>query len=122
MSTTETMPTQVEYPLYEARAEVFRAMAHPARLRVLECLQDGERCVCELQAVVGASLPTVSRHLALMKTAGLLGCRREGANIYYRLLVPCVTEVFACIDAAIRADSDRRAEVCACCRREGEQG
>jgi ArsR family transcriptional regulator len=108
--------TQLDQALYEARAEVFRALAHPTRLRILECLGDGERCVCELQAVAGGSLPTVSRHLAQMKAAGLLGCRREGVNIYYRLLVPCITAAFDCIDVAIRADSDRRAEVCACWR------
>ena len=109
--------TQLDYSLYEARAEVFRAMAHPARLRILECLAHGEHYVCELQVVVGSSLPTVSRHLAQMKAAGLLGCRREGTNIYYRLLVPCITSTFACIDEAIRADSERRAEVCAACAR-----
>ena len=113
MSTAEPTTLQ-DGPLYEARAEVFRALAHPARLRILECLGAGERCVCELQTVAGGSLPTVSRHLAQMKAAGLLGCRREGVNIYYRLLVPCVIDVFACIDEALRADSERRADICAC--------
>lgn len=101
--------------LYEARAELFRAMAHPARLRILEALREQERCVCDLQRVVGSSLPTVSRHLAQMKAVGLVGCRREGTSIYYRLLVPCVAEIFACIDEALRADGERRAEVCALC-------
>ena len=103
----------MEEIVYEARAEVFRAMAHPTRLRILECLTGGEKCVCELQHVVGSSFPTVSRHLAQMKAAGLLGRRREGTNIYYRLLVPCITNTFVCIDEAIGADSERRAEVCA---------
>lgn len=106
--------------LYEARAELFRAMAHPARLRILEALSERERCVCELQQIVGSSLPTVSRHLAQMKAVGLLGCRRAGTSIYYRLLVPCVTDTFACIDAALRADGERRAKICAACRQEGQ--
>jgi ArsR family transcriptional regulator len=107
----------MEDTVCEARAEVFRALAHPTRLRILECLLGAEKCVHELQEVVGSSLPTVSRHLAQMKAAGLLGCRREGTNIYYRLLVPCITNTFACIDEAIRADSERRAEICAACAR-----
>ncbi len=101
--------------LYEARAEVFRAMAHPTRLRILEALRDRERCVCDLQQIAGSSLPTVSRHLAQMRAVGLLSCRREGTSIYYRLLVPCVTEAFACIDEALRADGERRAAICAAC-------
>jgi ArsR family transcriptional regulator len=120
MSTAE-LATLVDDALYQARADIFRARAHPARLRILEALSGGERCVCELQPLVGSSLPTVSRHLAQMKAAGLVGCRREGTSLHYRLLVPRVTEAFACIDAAIQADGERRAEVCAACRREGKQ-
>ncbi|HEY3398625.1 MAG TPA: metalloregulator ArsR/SmtB family transcription factor [Armatimonadota bacterium] len=114
---TEACCPETDSSLYEARAEVFRALAHPTRLRLLECLADGEHCVCELHVAVGSSLPTVSRHLAQMKAAGLLGCRREGNNIHYRLLVPCITNTLACIDEALRADSDRRAEVCSACSR-----
>jgi DNA-binding transcriptional ArsR family regulator len=106
--------------LNEARAEVFRALAHPARLQMLEALADRELCVCELQALVGSSLPTVSRHLAQMRAAGLLSCRREGTNVYYRLLTPCLLNTLACIDQALRADSERRAQLCAVCHREGE--
>lgn len=105
--------SEAEEALYEARAEVFRALAHPVRLKILECLAQGEKCVCALQEAVGGSLPSVSRHLTQMKAAGLVGCRREGTRIFYFVLVPCVLDTLACIDAAIRADSERRAAVCA---------
>jgi DNA-binding transcriptional ArsR family regulator len=68
---------------------------------------------------VGSSLPTVSRHLAQMKAAGVLACRREGAQVYYRLLVPCLLPALDCVDKAICADSQRRV---ACCSGPGEQG
>ncbi len=112
---TETTVLREDALLYEARAEVFRALAHPSRLQMLEALADRELCVCELQALVGSSLPTVSRHLAQMRAAGLLGCRREGTSVYYRLLTPCLINTLACIDQALRDDSERRAQVCAAC-------
>ena len=82
------------------RARMLKAMAHPSRLLMLETLADGERCVCELQRLVGADVSTVSKHLALMRTAGLVEDRREGLKVFYRLRVPCLVDLFACIDAA----------------------
>ncbi len=102
----------METSAYEFRAEILKAMAHPDRLRMLEALADGEKCVCELQEVVGSALPTVSRHLARMKSVGIVGCRREGNQIYYRLVVPCVLDVFGCLDEVLRREGRRRAEAC----------
>ena len=101
-----------EDAVLEARATVLRAMAHPTRLRMMAALAEGELCVCELQQLVGSSLPTVSRHLAQMRAAGILACRREGVQIMYRLLVPCLLPALDCIDGVIRADSDRRVACC----------
>ena len=93
---------------YEARAEVLKAMANASRLKIMDALAKGERCVCELQEVVGSDLSTVSRHLALMKGAGLLASRREGSNVYYRLRVPCVLQFFGCVEAVISAGAKQR--------------
>jgi ArsR family transcriptional regulator len=90
--------------LYEARAQILKAMAHPSRLMILDALTSGEKRVCDLQAVVGADMSTVSRHLAVMKSAGLLEDRREGNWIYYRLRVPCVMSFFGCVEAVLRRD------------------
>ena len=87
--------------LYEARAELLKAMAHPARLKMIEALTGGEKCVCELQALVGSAMPTVSRHLAQMKAVGIVTARRQGPWVYYRLRVPCVMRTFACLDEAL---------------------
>jgi len=95
---------------YEQRAEVMKALAHPSRLMMLDALAEGERCVCELQEIVGSSMPTVSRHLAQMRSAGIIDGRREGNMVFYRLLVPCVLRVFPCIDAVMRAEAERMAE------------
>jgi DNA-binding transcriptional ArsR family regulator len=97
--------------IYEARAEILKAIAHPSRLAILDALTGGERCVCELQEVVGSDMSTVSRHLALMKGARLLSSRRDGINVYYRLRVPCVLRFFGCLEAVLAADAKERARL-----------
>lgn len=94
-------------PDYQRRAEILKAMAHPSRLMIIDALAQGERCVCELQELVGSSMPTVSRHLSLMRAAGIVAGRRKGSQIFYRLLVPCVTEVFTCVERVLDAERER---------------
>lgn len=93
---------------YERRAEILKAMAHPSRLQIIDALAEGERCVCELQQLVGSSMPTVSRHLSQMKAAGIVAGRREGSQIFYRLLTPCVVEVFECVERVLDGERGRQ--------------
>lgn len=79
-------------------------MAHPSRLAMLEALADGERCVCELQKVVGSDISTVSKHLAVLRAAGLVTDRKEGLWVHYRLRVPCVLKFMTCIEAVLEDD------------------
>ena len=67
------------------RADTFKALGHPARLFMAQTLADGERCVCELQEMVGLDVSTVSKHLAVLRSAGLVVDRREGTKVFYRL-------------------------------------
>jgi len=83
------------------RAGVIKALAHPSRLAMIDRLEKGEACVCELQKIVNADMSTVSKHLSLMKKAGLVEDRKEGLWVYYRLRVPCVIRFFDCIDAVV---------------------
>jgi DNA-binding transcriptional ArsR family regulator len=64
-------------------AEVFKAMADPTRLKILHCLQGGERCVTEVIEAVSGSQANVSKHLAVLKRSGLVDCRRDGLNVFY---------------------------------------
>lgn len=93
------------------RARVIKAMAHPSRLAMLEALGDGERCVCELQKLVGADMSTVSKHLLVMKRAGLVEARKEGLWMHYRLRVPCILDFMECVEAVLK--EDRRSACCA---------
>ena len=71
---------------YEVRARIVKALAHPSRLFIVDELARGERCVCELTEMVGADVSTVSKHLSVLKNAGLVGSRREGQQVFYFLL------------------------------------
>jgi ArsR family transcriptional regulator, arsenate/arsenite/antimonite-responsive transcriptional repressor len=71
-----------------AAAQGFHALADQTRLRILDLLRDGERCVCELQDWLGMSQSALSFHLKTMKEAGLLLDRRQGRWVYYRLNPP----------------------------------
>ena len=85
----------------KARAAVYKALGHPTRLFIVEELSHGERCVCELTAMVGADVSTVSKHLSVLKNVGLVEDEKRGAQVFYRLLVPCVLTSFGCIDAVL---------------------
>ena len=82
----------------ERRVEVIKALAHPSRMLIAETLMSGEKCVCDLQALVGADMSTVSKHLTLMRKAGVLACEKRGLNIYYRLACPCLGSFLRCVD------------------------
>lgn len=85
----------------EARARVMKALAHPSRLFIVDELSRGERCVCELTEMVGADVSTVSKHLALLKQAGVVLDERRGQQVFYRLRVPCILNFFGCVEAVL---------------------
>lgn len=88
---------------YRLRSQVIKAMGHPSRLMMLDALAEGEKCVCELQKLVGSDISTVSKHLALMKNAGIVTDRKEGLQVFYRLKVPCILRFFDCVEAVLEA-------------------
>jgi ArsR family transcriptional regulator, arsenate/arsenite/antimonite-responsive transcriptional repressor len=99
---------------------MFRACSDRTRLRLLSLLRDGELCVCDLVAVIGAPQPTVSRHLAYLRSAGLVLARRDGLWAYYRL-APAVNKthrkLLDCLDQCAAelpqlASDARRAKTC----------
>jgi len=70
---------------FKAQAQLFRALSHPVRLRILDVLARQEACVCHLTEILGQRQPYVSQQLATLREAGLVADRREGTLIYYRL-------------------------------------
>ncbi|MEO3874794.1 metalloregulator ArsR/SmtB family transcription factor [Nonomuraea sp. B12E4] len=72
-------------PLYEAKAELFRLLGHPVRIRVLELLQDGPKPVRELLAEIEVEPTGLSQHLAVLRRSDLVTARREGSTVVYAL-------------------------------------
>lgn len=91
---------------YEARAKIIKALAHSTRLFLVdELARNGERCVCELTEMVGVDMSTVSRHLAMLKGAGIVEDERRGAAVYYRLRVQCVLNFFDCVESVMKSNA-----------------
>jgi DNA-binding transcriptional ArsR family regulator len=87
---------------YEARAKIIKAMAHPTRLFIVdELARNEERCVCELTEMIGSDMSTVSRHLAMLKGAGIIEDEKRGAQVYYRLRVRCVLNFLECVESVM---------------------
>ena len=87
------------------KANVLKAMAHPSRLCIVEDLAKRERCVCELTEMIGADMSTVSKHLTVLKQAGIVADEKRGAMVFYRLRVPCLGKLFETVDSVLECSA-----------------
>lgn len=90
---------------YEARARIIKALAHPTRLFIVDQLSDGERCVCDLTDMIGADMSTVSKHLSVLKNAGIVADEKRGLQVFYRLNTPCALKFFDCVEEVLRTNA-----------------
>lgn len=83
----------------ENNAKIFKALGHPTRLKIVSLLLRGELCVCQLLPEMqgDANGSTLSRHLSILREAGILSSRKEGQSIYYRLKLSCVANFLECL-------------------------
>lgn len=98
-----------EKALYEAKARVLKALAHPTRLWMAEQLAAGERCVCEFVDVIDADFSTISKHLTVLKQAGIVEDDKRGKKVFYRLKVPCVMKFMNCVEAVLASQAKEHA-------------
>lgn len=82
-------------PLYQAKAEFFKTLGHPARIRILELLSAREHSVGELLPWVGVEPTSLSQQLAVLRRAGLVTFRKEGSSLYYSLTSPQIAELLS---------------------------
>jgi len=82
----------------QKRVAVLKALAHPTRLLLTERLMLGEQCVGELRDLVGDDVSTVSKHLLILRNAGVVACQKRGLNVYYRLACECFSDFLQCVD------------------------
>lgn len=80
------------------KAEIFKSLGHPTRLQIVEKLADGEQCVCALLEMFDVDMSTLSRHLSVLKNAGVVVDERRGKNVFYSLRCPCILNMFDCLE------------------------
>ncbi|MTI60322.1 MAG: winged helix-turn-helix transcriptional regulator [Firmicutes bacterium] len=101
----------IKKKLYEARTKVAKALAHETRLEIVDILKEKEaQCVCELTEILRVSQSSVSKHLGILKNAGIVDFRKEGLNVCYYLRTPCVANFFTCLDRIIEEDFKKMKE------------
>jgi DNA-binding transcriptional ArsR family regulator len=112
----------------DCRAKLFKALAHPARLRILEALEQEEACVCHLETLLGLRQAYISQQLAVLREAGLVSDRQEGLYVFYRLADERVPALLALARRGAPDDSKRPPvrplPNCSCpkCQRHGGEG
>ncbi|MGB5230631.1 MAG: metalloregulator ArsR/SmtB family transcription factor [Desulfoprunum sp.] len=103
--------TEKEKALIEAKANILKALGHPTRLWMAEQLAGGEKCVCELAENINADFSTVSKHLTVLKQAGVVEVDKRGKQVYYRLKVPCILNFMPCVEAVLQATAQSHIEL-----------
>lgn len=92
-------------------AEIFKALAHPSRITIIEALAEGKHCVNELTELVGSDMSTVSRHLAQLRNVGLIRDEKVGLQVFYELRCKCVLKFLDCV---VNVTAERVETACQC--------
>ena len=97
----------------EIRAKIIKAMAHPVRLMMIDYLKSEDCSFSELFDLFRLDKSTVSKHLLVLKEAGIVSSRKTGSDMIYRLDVPCITDFFSCVTAVIESNVKKQ-QACLC--------
>ena len=90
------------------QAQIFKALGHPSRLLMVDALRAGELCVRDLQALVGDDMSTVSRHLTVLRQAGIVRGHKRGLHMYYTLALCCLSTFLECTQKHIVGQAQSR--------------
>jgi len=94
---------------FEARARIMKALAHPTRLFIVDRLATREYCVKELASMVGCDMSTMSKHLSILRNAGIVEDEKRGTCIYFTLRCSCFRNLFACTDRMLKTIREEQA-------------
>lgn len=92
---------------HQHRAAIFKALGHPTRVAFVAALENGPLCVCDLQRLAGSDMSTVSKHLGVLKAAGIVQDEKRGQFVYYALRMPCVLRFLSCVDSVVLGGKPR---------------
>ena len=96
---------------YQARANIIKAMSHPTRLFIVDELSRGERCVCKLTEMVGDDISTISKHLSVLKNAGIVSDGKRGTQVFYSLRHPCLLNLFSSVDMVLKTNAKKQTQL-----------
>lgn len=105
-----------EIKIYDARASIIKALAHPSRLFIVDMLNRQPMGVGELTEMIGSDTSTVSKHLSVLKNAGIVEDEKRGTSVYYSLKTPCILNFISCIEEVIESNTRTHVDILNCCR------
>lgn len=108
------MKTEAKNKLIQ-QAAVIKALSHPTRLLIVNMLSMRDICVCEITKAIGNDISTVSKHLSVLKNAGLVNINRKGNRIFYKLKCPCILEFMNCIAKVSKTAAKEKIKQISCC-------
>ncbi len=100
--------TDIKQRIYEGQANVLKALGQPTRLQILDLLKNGERCVCEIFPAINQEQANVSKHLSILKQAGILESRKDGLRILYRIKTPEIFNLLTGTSKILKAQADEQ--------------
>ncbi len=102
--------------LYVTRANIIKAIAHPSRLFIVEELGKQDRNVGELTEMIGSDSSTVSKHLSILKNAGIISDEKKGTAVYYHLQTPCILNFISCVEDVLESKVQSQLNVLSSCK------
>jgi len=99
--------TQKQKARFVVRSNILKAVAHPSRLFIVEKLAEKPFCVNELTGMIGSDISTVSKHLSILKNAGIITDRKQGTTVFYSLETPCLLKFLGCLETVIEQNLKR---------------
>jgi ArsR family transcriptional regulator len=97
------MEVFMEERVLELKAEILKALAQPTRLKILELLRNGEKCICEIVPAINGEQSNISRHISLMQKSNLVTTRKDGVKVMVKVKDPRVFEVLDSISTILKS-------------------
>lgn len=96
------MEERMEERALELKAEILKALAQPTRLKILECLREGERCICEIVPAINGEQSNISRHISVMQKSHLISTRKDGVKVMVKVRDPEIFQILDRISAILK--------------------
>ena len=92
----------MEERILELKAEILKVLAQPTRLKILECLRNGERCICEIVPAINGEQSNISRHISLMQKSNLVSTRKDGVKVMVKVRDPKIFEILDSVSLLLK--------------------